>query len=88
MDWYDVEYTEYSSQFRVIGQLQLIIKPLSEMGLNELKPLNYQIPRSHVYNKPILIISDCFKHIFMTVIQQKLEWQNKFKSAMLISKLA
>ena len=89
IDWYDVEFTECSNQFRVFGRIRLFIFLLqTDIGINEIEHAVYNLPRTLVYEKPVLVISEGFNHIFLTVLQQKMEWKTILKEIIPLSKLA
>lgn len=91
MDWYDVDHTDCSNQFRVFGRMQLlIILRKQSVTWNDVEQATYHMSQSLVYGKPVLTISEGFKHIFLTVSQHKMEWKTKLqeKETVLLSKLA
>lgn len=93
MDWYDVEQTDCSNQFRVFGRIQLLIIPRNQSdSKNNIEQTTYHMSQSLVYGKPVLTISEGFKHIFITVSEQKMEWKTKLGETLgetvFLSKLA
>lgn len=89
MDWYDVEYAVYSNQFRVFGRIQLsICLPQRDNSTNEIEQAVYNLPGTLVYENPVLVISEGFKHVFLTVLHQMMEWKTMFKETMPLGKLA
>ncbi|KRF44084.1 hypothetical protein [Paenibacillus sp. Soil787] len=93
LDWYDVDHTECCNQFRVFGRMQLLIILRKQNDpMKDVEQANYHMPQSLVYGKPVLTISEGYKHIFLTVSQHKMEWKTKLQEkemeTVLLSKLA
>ncbi|MGO4273757.1 hypothetical protein AB4Z22_28655 [Paenibacillus sp. TAF58] len=95
MDWYDVDHTECCNQFRVFGRMQLLIVLRKQNdSMKDVEQATYHMSQSLVYGKPVLTISEGYKHIFLTVLQHKMEWKSKLqekeneKETILLSKLA
>lgn len=76
LEWQDAEFTETCHQFKVLGRIVLSICPRQtasdhgETGLG-----TYRIPRSSVYDKPVLVLSEGMNHYFLTVLQQEMRWE-------------
>jgi hypothetical protein len=89
MNWFDVENTEYSNQYRVHGRIRLSISELKQIDyyINDFEHFSYQIPPTLISDKPVLVISEGLRHIFLTVSQQVMEWNTK-EEPMPLSKLA
>jgi hypothetical protein len=89
MDWFDVENTEYSNQYRVFGRIRLTISEprQKDFYINDFERFTYKIPPNLVSNKPVLVISQGLRHIFLTVSQQVVE-RNTIEESMPLSKLA
>ncbi|WP_139305663.1 hypothetical protein [Paenibacillus sp. GP183] len=89
MDWFDVENAECSNQYRVFGRIRLSISELKQTDyyINDFDQFSYKIPPSLVGKKPVLVVSEGLRHIFLTVSQQVAKWNNKEESRHL-SKLA
>ncbi|NRF94474.1 hypothetical protein HQN89_26550 [Paenibacillus frigoriresistens] len=97
MDWYDVNHTEWCNQFRVFGRMQLLITLRKQSDtMKDVEQSTYHLFQSLVYGKPVLTISEGYKHIFLTVSQHKMEWKTKLQETekekktetILLSKLA
>ncbi|KQX56636.1 hypothetical protein [Paenibacillus sp. Root444D2] len=95
MDWYDVDHTECSNQFKVFGCMQLLIILRKQKDTpKDVEQATYRLSQSLVYGKPVLTISEGYKHIFLTVSQHKMAWKTKLQETeletetVLLSKLA
>ncbi|MDQ0872763.1 hypothetical protein QFZ77_001422 [Paenibacillus sp. V4I3] len=95
MDWYDVDHTECCNQFRVFGCMQLLIVLRKQSDtMKDVEQVTYHMSQLLVYGKPVLTISEGYKHIFLTVSQHKMEWKTKLQETetetetVLLSKLA
>lgn len=89
MDWYDADHTDCCNQFRVFGRIGLLIILLKQSDtMNDVGQNTYHMSQSLVYGKPVLTISEGFKHKFITVSQQKMVWKNKLEETMFLIKLA
>jgi hypothetical protein len=88
-DWYDAENAEYSNQFRVHGRIRLSMSELkqSDYHINGFDHTSYKISPTLISEQPVLVISEGFRHIFLTVSEQVLEWKTMDES-MPLSKLA
>jgi hypothetical protein len=89
MDWFDVENAEYSNQYRVFGRIRLSIseRKRTDYYRKDFEQFSYKIPPSLFSQKPVLVISEGLRHIFLTVSQQVAKWNNIEESRPL-SKLA
>jgi hypothetical protein len=89
MEWFDVENAEYSNQYRVYGRIRLSISELRQTDyyINDFEHHSYKIPPTLIGEKPVLVISEGLRHIFLTVSQQVVEW-NSIEESMPLSKLA
>lgn len=97
MDWYDVDHTECCNQFRVFGRMQLLIILRKQSDtMKDVEQSTYHLSQSLVYGKPVLTISEGYKHIFLTVSQHKMAWKTELQETestettetVLLSKLA
>jgi hypothetical protein len=89
LDWFDVENTEYSNQFRVHGRIRFSISELKQTDyyINDSKHTSYKIPPTLFSEKPVLVISEGLRHLFLTVSQQVVKW-TPIEETLPLSKLA
>jgi hypothetical protein len=89
LDWYDAQQAEYSNQYRVHGRIRLSISEMNQKGydINDFEQTSYQIPPNFVSEKPVLVISEGLRHLFLTLSQQSIEWKS-LEESMPFSKLA
>ncbi|NBD22524.1 hypothetical protein [Paenibacillus glycinis] len=90
LDWYDAEATDSTHQFKAYGRIRLSICT-AEGAIDHLDAIRslYSLPRTSLYDKPVLVISEGLNHFFLTVLRQELNWEAaQFLGVAPISKLA
>ncbi|QHT60976.1 hypothetical protein GXP70_14145 [Paenibacillus lycopersici] len=90
LEWHDAEFTDACHQFKVVGRIVLSISPRqTAFDHEELEQAVYRLPRSSVYDKPVIVLSEGTNHYFLTVLQQNLIWKSTLNNVVNpLSKLA
>lgn len=73
--WISVELSEYSNQFRVMGQMHLTLSldMLPEQDSDKLRITAYRFPRSIIQDKAVLVIPTTNEPAFTQVLSHSLE---------------
>ena len=66
----------FTHQFKAFGRIRLSIC-IAEGAIDHLDAVRslYSLPRTSLYDKPVLVISEGLDHFFLTVLRQEFNWE-------------
>jgi hypothetical protein len=75
MQWHHAEFTEISNQFRVIGNLNLLIKYKSDpRRFEDIRKKDLTFKRSALSDQPVLMIPSMTHQYYVKVLKHSIKW--------------